>query len=69
MDGVGEFATTSLWNGEGNKIEKIAEVHFPDSLGLMYSTFTSYLGFKVNSGEYKVMGLAPNMVNKICGHY
>jgi len=59
MDGVGEFATTSLWNGEGNKIEKIAEVHFPDSLGLMYSTFTSYLGFKVNSGEYKVMGLAP----------
>ena len=59
MDGVGEFATTSLWKGEGNKIEKIDEIHFPDSLGLMYSTFTSYLGFKVNSGEYKVMGLAP----------
>jgi len=59
MDGVGEFATTSFWKGDGNVIEKIDEVQFPHSLGLMYSTLTSYLGFKVNSGEYKVMGLAP----------
>ena len=59
MDGVGEWATTSLAVGRGNKIELIQELRFPHSLGLLYSAFTYYLGFKVNSGEYKVMGLAP----------
>ena len=59
MDGVGEWATTSFGVGHGNKIELQAEIRFPHSLGLLYSTFTYYLGFKVNSGEYKVMGLAP----------
>jgi carbamoyltransferase len=59
MDGVGEWATASLGIGRGNKIELISEVHWPDSLGLLYSAFTYYTGFKVNSGEYKVMGLAP----------
>jgi len=59
MDGVGEWATTSLAVGRGNKIELIKELRFPHSLGLLYSAFTYYLGFKVNSGEYKVMGLAP----------
>ena len=59
MDGVGEWATTSLAYGRGNKIEFIKEIHFPHSLGLLYSAFTYYTGFKVNSGEYKVMGLAP----------
>jgi len=59
MDGVGEWATSSLAVGRGNKIELIKELHFPHSLGLLYSAFTYYLGFKVNSGEYKVMGLAP----------
>jgi len=59
MDGVGEWATTSYGLGEGNKIELRAEINFPHSLGLLYSAFTYYLGFKVNSGEYKVMGLAP----------
>jgi carbamoyltransferase len=59
MDGVGEWATTSLWQGEGNKLEKLWEIKFPHSIGLLYSSFTQYLGFKVNSGEYKVMGLAP----------
>jgi carbamoyltransferase len=59
MDGVGEWATTSLASGEGNRLEVLREIHFPHSLGLLYSAFTYYTGFKVNSGEYKVMGLAP----------
>jgi carbamoyltransferase len=59
MDGVGEWATTSLAHGHGNQLEVLREIHFPHSLGLLYSAFTYYTGFKVNSGEYKVMGLAP----------
>ena len=59
MDGVGEWATTSLAHGKGNQLEVLKEIHFPHSLGLLYSAFTYYTGFKVNSGEYKVMGLAP----------
>lgn len=59
MDGVGEWTTTSLAIGRGNSLEMIKEIHFPHSLGLLYSAFTYYTGFKVNSGEYKVMGLAP----------
>jgi carbamoyltransferase len=59
MDGVGEWATTSLAVGEGRDIRILKEIHFPHSLGLLYSAFTYYTGFKVNSGEYKVMGLAP----------
>lgn len=59
MDGVGEWATTSLAWGQGNKLEMLREIHFPHSIGLLYSAFTYYTGFKVNSGEYKVMGLAP----------
>ncbi len=59
IDGVGEWATTSVAIGKGNKIDIIKEIHFPHSLGLLYSAFTYYLGFKVNSGEYKLMGLAP----------
>lgn len=59
MDGVGEWATTSYGTGKGNKVELLAEIRFPHSLGLLYSAFTYYTGFKVNSGEYKVMGLAP----------
>ncbi len=59
MDGVGEWATTSIAYGVDNKIEFLKEIHFPHSLGLLYSAITYYTGFKVNSGEYKVMGLAP----------
>ncbi len=59
MDGVGEWATTSVAIGRGNKMEMVKEIHFPHSLGLLYSAFTYYTGFRVNSGEYKVMGLAP----------
>ena len=59
MDGVGEWATTSLAIGSGNKLEMQQEINFPHSIGLLYSAITFYLGFKVNSGEYKVMGLAP----------
>ena len=59
LDGVGEWATTTLSVGRKNKIEILKEIFFPHSLGLLYSAFTYYLGFKVNSGEYKVMGLAP----------
>ncbi len=59
MDGVGEWATTSAAIGKGNSLEVIKEIHFPHSLGLLYSALTYYTGFKVNSGEYKVMGLAP----------
>jgi carbamoyltransferase len=69
MDGVGEWATTSVAIGRGNGLEVIKEIHFPHSLGLLYSAFTYYTGFKVNSGEYKVMGLAhygePKYANKI----
>ena len=59
MDGVGEWATTSLAYGKANSLEVRREIHFPHSLGLLYAAFTYYTGFKVNSGEYKVMGLAP----------
>jgi carbamoyltransferase len=59
MDGVGEWTTTSCGAGAGNKIDLFSEIKFPHSLGLLYSAFTYYAGFKVNSGEYKVMGLAP----------
>ena len=59
MDGVGEWATTSAALGSGNRLEMVSEVRYPHSLGLLYSAFTYYTGFKVNSGEYKVMGLAP----------
>jgi carbamoyltransferase len=59
MDGVGEWATTSMGVGRGHRLEIAKEIHFPHSLGLLYSAFTYYTGFKVNSGEYKVMGLAP----------
>ena len=59
MDGVGEWTTTSLALGNGNDLKVVREIHFPHSLGLLYSAFTYYTGFKVNSGEYKVMGLAP----------
>ncbi|MBP7780489.1 MAG: carbamoyltransferase [Burkholderiaceae bacterium] len=59
MDGVGEWTTTSLAIGKGNQLDVIKEIHFPHSLGLLYSAITYYTGFKVNSGEYKVMGLAP----------
>ena len=59
LDGVGEWATSSLALGRDNRLEVIKEIHFPHSLGLLYSAFTYYIGFKVNSGEYKLMGLAP----------
>ena len=59
LDGVGEWATTTVAIGKKNKLEMIKEIYFPHSLGLLYSAFTYYTGFKVNSGEYKVMGLAP----------
>ena len=59
MDGVGEWATTSLAMGRGRNVEMLREIHFPHSLGLLYSAFTYYTGFRVNSGEYKLMGLAP----------
>ena len=65
LDGVGEWATTTAWVGEGSKLTPLWEIDFPHSLGLLYSAFTYYTGFKVNSGEYKLMGLAhmanPNM--------
>ena len=60
MDGVGEWATTSVWRSATEAhLRSQKEIHFPHSLGLLYSAFTYYTGFKVNSGEYKVMGLAP----------
>ncbi len=72
VDGVGEWATTSLGIGSKNHLEIIKEIHFPHSLGLLYSAFTYQAGFKVNSGEYKLMGLAPygkpTYVNKIYDH-
>ncbi len=71
-DGVGEWATTTIAIGKGNQLEIKKEIHFPHSLGLLYSAFTYYIGFKVNSGEYKLMGLAPygnpiyeNKINKL----
>jgi carbamoyltransferase len=59
LDGVGEWTTSSLAIGKGNDLKVLKEIHFPHSLDLLYSAFTYYTGFKVNSGEYKVMGLAP----------
>ena len=59
IDGVGEWATTTIGHGKGNEIKMLRELHFPHSLGLLYSAFTYYTGFAVNSGEYKLMGLAP----------
>lgn len=64
MDGVGEWATSSVAVGDGDQLKVLKEIHFPHSLGLLYSAFTYYTGFKVNSGEYKVMGLAPYGVSK-----
>ena len=64
LDGVGEWATTTVAVGENNKLKILKELHFPHSLGLLYSAFTYYTGFKVNSGEYKVMGLAPYGIPK-----
>lgn len=59
LDGVGEWTTTSIWHGKESNIELIKEINFPHSLGMLYSCFTHYLGFKVNDGEYKLMGLSP----------
>ena len=59
VDGVGEWATTTYGVGKDNEVDILAEIHFPHSIGLLYSAFTYYTGFRVNSGEYKVMGLAP----------
>ncbi|MFD5076475.1 carbamoyltransferase [Streptomyces sp. NPDC058371] len=59
VDGVGEWATTSIWHGQGERLRPVAEIRFPHSLGLLYSAFTYFCGFKVDSGEYKLMGLAP----------
>src|SRR5690606_4241183 len=59
IDGVGEWATASISHGQGKDIKILKELKFPHSLGLLYSAFTYFLGFKVNSGEYKLMGLAP----------
>ena len=59
LDGVGEWPTSTIAIGKENKIKIVKKMHFPHSLGLLYSAFTYYLGFKVNSGEYKIMGLAP----------
>ena len=67
MDGVGEWATTSMGIGRGNSLEILKEIHFPHSLGLLYSAFTYYTGYKVNSGEYKLMGLAPYGEPKFAG--
>ena len=66
-DGVGEWATTSVSIGRSNEIDMIKEIHFPNSLGLLYSAFTYFCGFKVNSGEYKLMGLAPYGEKKYSG--
>src|SRR5439155_5479615 len=59
VDGVGEWATATLGRGEGGRIEILEEIRYPHSLGLLYSAFTAFLGFEVNDGEYKVMGMAP----------
>jgi carbamoyltransferase len=72
LDGVGEWATTSVWLGEGHRLHPRWQIDFPHSLGLLYSAFTYYTGFRVNSGEYKLMGLAPygepKYVDTILGH-
>ena len=72
MDGVGEWATTTAWLGNQHELNPLWEISFPHSLGLLYSAFTYYCGFKVNSGEYKLMGLAPygepKYVSQICDH-
>jgi len=59
VDGVGEWATTTIWHGQGTRLKPVVEIRFPHSLGLLYSAFTYFCGFKVDSGEYKLMGLAP----------
>ena len=59
LDGVGEWSSSTVWIGEDNNLIPKWEIHFPHSLGLLYSAFTYFTGFKVNSGEYKLMGLAP----------
>src|SRR5205814_9625357 len=59
VDGVGEWATTTIGQGRGDQIQIFKELRFPHSLGLLYSAFTAYCGFRINSGEYKLMGLAP----------
>src|SRR5207249_1865708 len=59
VDGVGEWATTAIARGNGGEIKMLKELRFPHSLGLLYSAFTAYCGFRINSGEYKLMGLAP----------
>jgi carbamoyltransferase len=66
LDGVGEWATTSVWQGDGKSLTPLWEIDFPHSLGLLYSAFTYFTGFKVNSGEYKLMGLAPYGEPKYC---
>lgn len=72
IDGVGEWTTTAIYRGSGNELTAVYEIQYPQSLGLLYSAFTQYLGFKVNSGEYKLMGLAPygepKYVNPIKDH-
>jgi len=68
IDGVGEWATTSAWLGEGNKLTALWQIKFPHSLGLLYSAFTFFCGFKVDSGEYKLMGLAPYGTPRYCQH-
>jgi carbamoyltransferase len=71
LDGVGEYETAAIYLGEGNRLTKLRSIHFPHSLGLFYSVFTQYLGFEVNEGEYKVMGLAsygkPRYLDKLLG--
>ena len=67
LDGVGEWATSTIWHGSANRLEPLWEIRFPHSLGLLYSAFTYYTGFKVNSGEYKLMGLAPYGEPKYAG--
>src|SRR5262249_51345750 len=66
LDGVGEWATTSFWIGRNETLTPVSEINFPHSIGLLYSAFTYHTGFKVNSGEYKVMGLAPYGQPKYC---
>ena len=68
LDGVGEWATTTAWHGKGNQLTALWEIDFPHSLGMLYSAFTYYTGFKVNSGEYKLMGLAPYGEPKYVAH-
>jgi len=72
LDGVGEFESAAVFLGKGNSLERVLSINFPDSLGLFYSVFTQYLGFEVNEGEYKVMGLAPygkpTLIDRILNH-